>query len=736
MKARLQKSPDTNTKPSTTLAPEIFTPNNFKYELSIGIIVKNELKELTRCVDSLQQLREAINCQLIITDTGSTDGTKEYARQVADTFLEFEWCDDFAAARNTGIAVAEGRWFTYFDADEFLDSDCSDLINFFNDTKHNEYGTVNISRYDYKNTNFSSYDACVLPRFTNFMRGKVFFTDKIHEYLPRYIEIYDSTTILHHTGYIGKNLQKKITRNKTPLLNKIQQDPLHVRSYLHLAASESKISTKIEICEKCLSHIDDYNNPPTNEYLVLIATLARHYYCAKLYHKLDSFAEEYINSKTSIIDPYLDVLYYLALSKFNRGDFLSAINYFNKYHDMYTQLKTNPDIAMKNSIFLTAYKEEIYISSFFTLSNAYKFLSDDNKAYETLYKCYTSDYSIDMKTTLLSKYINTLYELDKYDNIRELYDLYSKDNEKRSLVIKQLENLINPKIYLQAAIKLNSAFSSNITDGFIALVALRYSDYKLENFDKSITDIVKADKIIYESTAFSDYLYCLLINKRDDFAFIENCTIEQMMENIKQVYANYAEHPIFVKEYLESLDLSAITDAKMLNFIKNLTYAHLANLKNVHSAVRITLEHVNFIIDIYAVVSHKIICSVYDLTKIKDNLSTLPGEYSAAITLFNAREYKTSNKLKYIKYIKQALKFSPNLFKAIEMILKDVEKQIKNESTEHNEFTMLAKTIKAQIHALISAKDFATAKAILDEYSKINPNDNEIDKFYKVIYVS
>ncbi len=100
-------------------------------ELSIGMIVKNEIRYLQACLDSLQPLRDAIPCQLIITDTGSTDGTRELAQKYADDFLDFQWIQDFSAARNTGVQVAKGRWFAFVDADNDFDDSVVCLVTFF-----------------------------------------------------------------------------------------------------------------------------------------------------------------------------------------------------------------------------------------------------------------------------------------------------------------------------------------------------------------------------------------------------------------------------------------------------------------------------------------------------------------------------------------------------------------------------------------------------------------------------
>ena len=44
--------------------------------LSIGIIFKNEERCIERCLQSLEALRQAIPCELVMADTGAEDGSR------------------------------------------------------------------------------------------------------------------------------------------------------------------------------------------------------------------------------------------------------------------------------------------------------------------------------------------------------------------------------------------------------------------------------------------------------------------------------------------------------------------------------------------------------------------------------------------------------------------------------------------------------------------------------------
>jgi glycosyltransferase involved in cell wall biosynthesis len=87
--------------------------------ISLCMIVKNEETILPRCLASVQGVVD----EMIIVDTGSTDKTREIARAAGAKLYEFQWIDDFSAARNYSLAQASGHWILVMDADEELERD-------------------------------------------------------------------------------------------------------------------------------------------------------------------------------------------------------------------------------------------------------------------------------------------------------------------------------------------------------------------------------------------------------------------------------------------------------------------------------------------------------------------------------------------------------------------------------------------------------------------------------------
>ncbi|MCL1908648.1 MAG: glycosyltransferase [Holophagaceae bacterium] len=85
--------------------------------ISLAMIVKNEGATLGHCLESVRPIVD----EMVIVDTGSTDKTIEIARSFGARVYHFDWCDDFAAARNESLKYCTGEWILILDADEAID---------------------------------------------------------------------------------------------------------------------------------------------------------------------------------------------------------------------------------------------------------------------------------------------------------------------------------------------------------------------------------------------------------------------------------------------------------------------------------------------------------------------------------------------------------------------------------------------------------------------------------------
>jgi tetratricopeptide (TPR) repeat protein len=84
--------------------------------LSLCMIVKDEAAQLGKC---LQSVGDRVD-EIIVVDTGSQDNTGAIAKAAGAKVFDFEWQNDFAAARNYSLDQATGDWVLVLDADETL----------------------------------------------------------------------------------------------------------------------------------------------------------------------------------------------------------------------------------------------------------------------------------------------------------------------------------------------------------------------------------------------------------------------------------------------------------------------------------------------------------------------------------------------------------------------------------------------------------------------------------------
>src|SRR5580704_10477083 len=92
--------------------------------LGLAMIVKNGAETLRNCIASVSGIVD----QIVIADTGSTDGTVQLAGELGAAVFDFPWQDDFAQARNAALRALTTDWVLVMDDDEELDPKARDKI--------------------------------------------------------------------------------------------------------------------------------------------------------------------------------------------------------------------------------------------------------------------------------------------------------------------------------------------------------------------------------------------------------------------------------------------------------------------------------------------------------------------------------------------------------------------------------------------------------------------------------
>lgn len=171
--------------------------------ISLCMIVKNEEDVLSRCLNSIKDVVD----EIIIVDTGSSDNTKRIAKNFTDKIYHFNWCDDFAKARNYSFSKATKDYILWLDADDvILPKDVKLLKSLKNDIDKNTDIVMmkyNMGTNDDNTPSLSYYRERLIKNFKNYK-----WVGRIHEVItPTGNVIYSDIAITHKKIHISDPLR-------------------------------------------------------------------------------------------------------------------------------------------------------------------------------------------------------------------------------------------------------------------------------------------------------------------------------------------------------------------------------------------------------------------------------------------------------------------------------------------------------------------------------------------------
>lgn len=279
------------------------------------MIVKNEEGNIRRCLDSVSEL---VN-EIIIVDTGSTDNTKSICSEYNAKVYDFDWINDFSAARNYALSKSSGDWNLVLDADEYISSFNKKSIRKFI-SNCNKIGMVKITNFfNHENEirSSSEYISRLMPK-------GVLYTGKIHEQIDSSLPREIINIELEHDGYLGKN---KFDRNINLLL-------------------------------------EEFNDNNKDAYICY--QIARTYQSNKMYLEAKSFFEKFYKLSNHKVDAFLDdgIISYIN-NTINTKDFSIGLELIE---DNFTSLQNIADFHFACGMFFM----EAILSDFNTYSSYYE----------------------------------------------------------------------------------------------------------------------------------------------------------------------------------------------------------------------------------------------------------------------------------------------------------------------------------------------------------------------------
>lgn len=128
--------------------------------LDVCMIVRNEFDTLSVTLQNILDYSDRV----IVVDTGSTDGTKDFCISKGASVYDFAWVNDFSAARNFSISKSAADWVMWLDADEYIDAEDLKKLRVFLDGAECDQLYIEICE-----SNFGARDCNI-----SYFRNKVF----------------------------------------------------------------------------------------------------------------------------------------------------------------------------------------------------------------------------------------------------------------------------------------------------------------------------------------------------------------------------------------------------------------------------------------------------------------------------------------------------------------------------------------------------------------------------------
>lgn len=238
--------------------------------VSVCMIVKNEEKKLSRCLESVKPY----GFEIVIVDTGSQDKTCEVASHFTDKIFHFAWCDDFSAARNYSLEMASNDWILMLDADEVIENLDLEEMDYFMKNLSTSAGAVT-RRNQVTTDTGKEYQIDRTERL--YSRKNFRYAGRIHEQLtPVYqseMSCYLLNATIWHDGYDMTKEERWLKANRNIMLLEKQISEEGETPYLYYQLGKGyEIKEDYEMACECFEKGLDYDIDPQLAYVIEMVT--------------------------------------------------------------------------------------------------------------------------------------------------------------------------------------------------------------------------------------------------------------------------------------------------------------------------------------------------------------------------------------------------------------------------------------------------------------------------------
>lgn len=688
-------------------------------KLTIGMIVKNEEKWLDKCLSAIKPILENVDCELIITDTGSTDKTVEIAKRFTDNVLHFDWCDDFSAARNYGLEKARGEWFMYLDADDIFES-CDEIIDFFNSGEYKKYNSASyIGRNICDANGRSQYNK--QPRLTK-IRPDTRFKYQVHEVFNTYgAPKKDLNDVAAHYGYLYESDEQraaKVKRNRDLLLKRLEKER-NTSAFVYVQLSQNEIDY-----DEALKYVEDGIKVAIKNNDVAIIPLMQHrvhvYVRAKRYKEAVKAANEYfaIDKKIRPGAIYTDVEVYAlkAMALYCLDRHMEVVETYKKFFTAFELVKdgklNTPD---RDIVLINAASEDNYIGQFAQFLTSALIVNEYDIAYKYIRKSSFKGFVADdlSKAKLVEKELEILKYFD-YSNI-DTY-LNGLDDDCCSTFLKKLGQML---VYSNKKEQIIAAFKS------IPACAEKAKIYEAYFGGEDIAFETLLEYTRKNGVNEDPGIIMIAMDKQYDISAMltsDKCDIKKLAQDGYMYY--YGFH-----KAADNYDITALSTSDGLTaaaeFFENCMYCTVG-FKSPKPKVFVSIN-ANRLIERFGMIGLR-----------AEESGVISCDRMKAASMIG-RSVESRRKKAYkecIAELKNAVSVYKPIAKFIQDYCNDVIAEYEAESkarSQDGEMQRLAAAIKNNIRGYIATGNIVLAQKTLSEYKSIAPADPDISILQKEI---
>ncbi|MSB80403.1 glycosyltransferase [Lactobacillus ruminis] len=692
------------------------------------MLVSNRIDTVEKCFESFRPLLEQIPSEFIAVDTvgdENSDGSIDVARRYADKIVHFEWCDDFAKARNAGLKEARGKWLIYLDDDEWFD-DAGPLIDFFSKPElYENYDRVSMMEHSYNSATQIDYESSGFSRII-VLTPEAKFVNPVHELLKGivYRNEYDlKGTFVHHVGYIGKLSDKKTDRNRKIMDAELEKHPDNLHLWLQqIAGVGSDADETLELSEKAVFELrrlglSDWKN---QDWIEIFLYRMKSYARLRMWDELDENVDKFLKHVKNPFFRGLAAIFELSRNLDDIG-IEKTSDWIHIYFD-----------AVKYYVNRDEKEVSYFFSSDINKANVYKIatmyfnlcLKESQDSYDDIKKMILdvpwhicSQKRSDVLAFSLRQSIN---EEDK-ETVKFLCDAFMHDESMSKEFFKQLDRV---------DIGIESETAQEKFDQLIESIDVSSDSLWIKQHARKKVSEDELEQSLSDETTFAypneDLVRICVKNGIPPQKYVEGVSFEEVEESVGAIVAKEENHldriPLFAAE-IENVWQSSVQRNYLLASLRKryIFQGTMVLNKVLDESEKYCRNMIEYAKGIY-------------LPELCDSESELlPKEIRFAGLFGKALKLKKSGKLRgCLAYLQQALDVFNESETLIRRIIQSVELDQRKQAKVNDEMIKLGNQVKSQIVALISQGQNEVAAGLLKELKQITPEDPDLATLEKL----